>query len=68
MRKVFISYSHKDEPWKDRVVTHLGVLAQEGKLEIWDDRRIAGGDDWLPGIEKSIQTCTAPGCSAIKKN
>ena len=24
---VFISYSHQDEPWKDRLVTHLGVGA-----------------------------------------
>jgi len=23
---VFISYSHKDEAWKDCLVTHLGVL------------------------------------------
>ena len=48
---IFISYSHKDEEWKDRLVTHLGVLHN---LEIWDDRRIAGGDDWLPEIEKAI--------------
>ena len=33
---VFISYSHKDEDWKDRLVTHLGVLAQQGVLEVWD--------------------------------
>jgi hypothetical protein len=24
---VFIIYSHKGETWKDRIVTHLGVLA-----------------------------------------
>ena len=23
--KVFVSYSHQDEKWKDRVVEHLGV-------------------------------------------
>ncbi len=33
--EVFISYSHTDEDWKDRLVTHLGVLEQEGLLEIW---------------------------------
>jgi len=51
---VFISYSHKDEEWKDKLVTHLGVLQEQGLLEIWEDRRIAGGDDWLPEIEKAI--------------
>ena len=29
---VFISYSHKDETWKDRVTTHMGVLQQKGFL------------------------------------
>ncbi|MGB7875532.1 MAG: hypothetical protein WBL25_14200 [Anaerolineales bacterium] len=43
---VFISYSHKDEKWKDCLVTHLGVLEQEGILDIWEDRRIEAGDDW----------------------
>jgi hypothetical protein len=42
---VFISYSHKDEAWKDRLVTHLGVLQREGLLDTWDDRRIGAGDD-----------------------
>jgi len=57
MSKVFISYSHKDVNWKDRVVKQLSVLEREGKLEIWDDRRIAGGDDWLPEIKQAMQEC-----------
>lgn len=55
---VFISYSHKDETWKDNVVKHLGVLAQDGQLALWDDRRISGGDNWLPEIEKAIHSCS----------
>ena len=51
---VFISYSHKDEEWKERLVTQLGVLQMEGILDIWDDRRIEAGDDWYPEIEKAI--------------
>ena len=51
---VFISYSHKDEEWKDRLVTQLGVLKQEGILDLWDDRRIEVGDDWKPEIENAI--------------
>ena len=56
MGQVFISYSHKDEEWKDKLVTHLGVLQEQGLLEIWEDRQIAGGDDWFPGIEKAIES------------
>lgn len=51
---VFISYSHKDEEWKDRLVTQLGVLQAQGSLTIWEDRKIEGGDDWRPKIEQAI--------------
>ncbi len=53
--KVFISYSHKDEPWKDRLVTHLAVLEQEGLLDLWHDRRIAGGASWLDEIRNALE-------------
>ncbi len=55
---VFISYSHKDEDWKNRLVSHLGVLQSEGHLDIWDDRRIEAGDDWYPEIQKAIDTAS----------
>jgi hypothetical protein len=51
---VFISYSHKDEVWKDRLVTHLGVLKRQGLLDLWDDRRIGAGLDWQPEIEEAM--------------
>jgi TIR domain len=52
---VFISYSHVDEKWKDRLVKQLRVLEIEGALEVWDDRRIAAGDDWLPEITREME-------------
>ncbi len=51
---IFISYSHKDEDWKDRVVTHLHVLELEGMLDLWDDRRIEAGDEWYQEIQNAI--------------
>ncbi|HYN21397.1 MAG TPA: TIR domain-containing protein, partial [Thermoanaerobaculia bacterium] len=51
---VFVSYSHKDEVWKDRLVTHLKALELQGDLAVWDDRRIAAGDDWFPEIEEAM--------------
>ena len=56
MHKIFSSYSHKDEDWKDRLVTQLGVLQKQSALEIWDDRRIQGGKEWLPEIENALQS------------
>ncbi|HEY0553913.1 MAG TPA: tetratricopeptide repeat protein [Thermoanaerobaculia bacterium] len=51
---VFISYSHRDEVWKDRLLTHLRISEKEGLLELWDDRRISAGTEWRPEIEKAI--------------
>jgi len=56
MPKVFISYSHKDEEWKDKLVTHLSVLEKEERLSFWTDRDIQAGDDWFPEIEKAIES------------
>jgi hypothetical protein len=55
---VFISYSHLDEDWKDRLVSHLRVLEREGELDVWDDRRIGAGEDWRPEIEQAIAHAT----------
>jgi hypothetical protein len=53
---VFISYSHRDEEWKDHVVKHLKVvLDSEGVLEPWDDRNISAGDDWRTQIEAAME-------------
>ena len=54
MSKIFISYSHKDEDWKDRLHTQLAVLELEGYLSTWDDRKIKPGKDWLPEIKSAL--------------
>ncbi len=51
---IFISYSHKDEKWKDRLVTQLGVLGQQGKFEVWTDREIGAGKEWYKEIEDAL--------------
>ena len=55
---VFISYSHKDEAWKDRLVIQLGVLQRQGLLDLWDDRRIAAGEDWHGEIRAAMGRAT----------
>ena len=55
---IFISYSHKDEEWKDRVVTHLQVLEMEEMLNVWNDRRIEAGEDWRPEIEEALNAAS----------
>ncbi|MFN8384387.1 MAG: toll/interleukin-1 receptor domain-containing protein [Anaerolineales bacterium] len=55
---VFISYSHKDEEWKNRLETHLRVLEMQEILNVWEDRQIEAGDDWYPEIENAINNAT----------
>jgi len=51
---IFISYSHQDEAWKDRLTKHLRTLEAEGVLEVWDDRKISAGAIWASEIEEAI--------------
>ncbi len=51
---VFISYSHKDEVWKDRLLDHLGGLEEEGLLKIWNDRNLGAGDEWFEEIRNAM--------------
>ena len=54
MSKIFISYSHKDEDWKDRLQEQLGALAREGYFSVWDDRQIDLGGDWFAEIKREL--------------
>ncbi|MGE5342081.1 MAG: toll/interleukin-1 receptor domain-containing protein [Candidatus Omnitrophota bacterium] len=54
VKKIFISYSHKDKAFKEMLVEQLKVLELEGDLDLWEDSRIETGTDWFPEIEKAI--------------
>ena len=55
MKKVFISYAHMDEEYKDELKTHIKPLARLGKIKIWDDRAIDAGDEWHGEIMKALE-------------
>jgi small GTP-binding protein len=55
--KVFISYDHDDEPFKDEFLAVIKPLESNGVLEIWHDRKIEEGDEWRPAIETAINEC-----------
>jgi hypothetical protein len=43
MARVFFSYSHDDEAFRDRLEKHLAMLRSQGLIEVWHDRRIEAG-------------------------
>ncbi|MEW6666008.1 MAG: TIR domain-containing protein [Thermodesulfobacteriota bacterium] len=59
---VFISYSHKDEVWKDRLRPHLKALEKVADAIVWDDRQIPAGEDWYDRIKETMERATAAVC------
>lgn len=53
---VFISYSHKDERFKESLEEHLAVLRRAKKISHWSDRRIVPGTSWKSEIDRNIET------------
>ncbi len=56
---IFISYSHEDEAWKDRLMKHPGVPERQGLLDAWVDRVIEAGADWFSEIENGLKKTDA---------
>jgi len=46
--RVFLSYSHTDKCFEERIVTKLCVLQDTGRLRIWEDRGITASAGWRP--------------------
>lgn len=55
-RKVFISYSHKDARWLERLRVHLKPIEREGIIDLWDDTKIAAGIQWKGAILEALET------------
>lgn len=53
-QNVFISYSHHDREYLDRLLVHLRPLEKEGLVDLWVDTRLHAGDRWKKEIEKAL--------------
>lgn len=54
MPKAFISYSHKDKAYLDRLMVHLKPLVKKGVIDVWVDTKIKAGEQWQKEIEKAL--------------
>jgi len=52
--QVFLSYAHQDERWKHKLYTHLQVLVQAERIELWCDRDIRPGQQWVDEIDQRL--------------
>lgn len=55
MINIFISYSHQDEEWKDRLLSQIKILGEENMISTWENRQIENGDDWFTGIDTALK-------------
>jgi hypothetical protein len=53
--KVFISYSHKDEHYRDELEKHLVMLRRNGLIQTWTDRKILPGQEWGKEISTELE-------------
>jgi hypothetical protein len=49
----FISYSHKDSKWLEKLQTMLAPLIRGG-LNVWSDQQIKPGGRWIKEIESAL--------------
>ena len=58
-KKLFISYSHKDEQWLLELKKWLKPLEQRDIVSVWDDQQIKAGADWRREIENELSSAKA---------
>jgi TIR domain len=56
MATAFISYSHRDEVFRQQLETHLAPLRRQGLLSVWHDRRITAGDALDDAISEHLES------------
>ncbi|MFI8749899.1 toll/interleukin-1 receptor domain-containing protein [Vreelandella lionensis] len=55
MKKIFFSYSHKDEDIRDKLDTQLSLLKRRGVIEAWHDRAIDVGSELDKEIDEHVR-------------
>ncbi len=52
--KVFLSYCHTDEEYKDKLNAHLAPLKRNNKIEAWNDRKLVAGSFFDAEIKRHL--------------
>ncbi len=53
-QSIFVSYSHRDKEWLERLRVHLKPVLRFADLDLWDDTRIKVGENWSKAINAAI--------------
>ena len=53
--RLFTSYAHEDESYRETLGKSLSVLKIRGVIEDWTDRELVGGDKWDQEINENLE-------------
>lgn len=53
-KRVFLSYSHKNANWLNRLRVHLSGLRRAKEIETWTDQEILPGESWDAAIRDNL--------------
>jgi len=55
MAKLFFSYAHEDETYRNELEIHLSALKRQGVIEVWHDRKILAGSNFDDSIKQELE-------------
>jgi pimeloyl-ACP methyl ester carboxylesterase len=55
--RIFVSYSHKNREWLERLQLMMSPFMRKDELVLWDDTRLQPGQKWLDEIRAALGSC-----------
>jgi hypothetical protein len=56
---IFVSYSHQDQDFLDRLLVHLAPYKQNSSIKLWSDQEIRVGELWRGKIQDALSHAQA---------
>lgn len=54
-KSIFVSYSHEDYKYLERLKVHLKPFEKSGLIDVWSDTKIKAGEKWKEKIEIALE-------------
>ncbi len=58
IKSIFVSYSHNDNEYLERLRIHLKPFEKKGQIDLWVDTKIKAGEKWKDKINSALEKST----------